>query len=372
MTTTFEDHGPPPDAERRRSRGRRFRDEHGRRRVLLVVLVLVVVPLAFIAIAATWFWWQLDPPGSAGETVEVRIDDGWSVSRIGDELNDRGVIGSSFVFNVYARLSGSSDFQAGTYDLKRDMGVRDAAATLEEGPRIDYLELAVPPGLWVDEIAARVQELPGRSGETFLESTKNGSARSKYQPETAAAGARNPLEGLLWPDTYRVAESEDEIDVLASMVEQFDVHADEVSLAGASTEGRTPYEILVVASLIESEAKVDGDRPLIASVIYNRLRDGMPLQIDATVLYAVGDAEKQTITVQDLDFDSPYNTYKVPGLPPTPIASVTQASLQAAISPAATDFLYYVIANADGSHAFAETFEEHEANIEAARAQGLL
>ena len=367
MTTTFEDFDSSPDADPRRGR-----DERSRRRVFIIVLVLVVVPLAFIAVAATWFWWQLDPPGAAGETVEVRIDDGWSVSRIGDELNDRGIIGSAMVFNVYARLSGSTDFQAGTYDLQRDMGVRAAVSTLEDGPRLDYLELAVPPGLWADEIASRVAELPGRDGDTFLESTKNGSARSKYQPETPSADARNPLEGLLWPDTYRVAESEDEIDVLASMVEQFDTHADALNLSSATTEGLTPYQIITVASLIEAEAKVDADRPLIASVIYNRLRGGMPLQIDATVLYAVGDPEKQTITEADLALESPYNTYKVNGLPPTPIASVTEASLQAAISPAATNYLYYVVGNADGSHAFAETFEEHQQNIENARAQGLL
>jgi cell division protein YceG involved in septum cleavage len=132
------------------------RDARQRRRVWAVVVLLVVVPLAALAVIGGWFWFQLDPPGTSGETVEVRVDDGWSVSRIGEELADRDIIGSSLVFNVYTRLSGKTDFQAGTYDLKRDMGVRDAVSTLEAGPRIDYLELAVPPGLWIPEIAERV------------------------------------------------------------------------------------------------------------------------------------------------------------------------------------------------------------------------
>lgn len=345
----------------------RGRDDGPRRRVWIFVVALVAIPLGLLATAALWFWWQLDPPGSPGETVEVSVDDGWSVSRIGDELAEEDVISSSFVFNVYARLSGQTDFQAGTYDLKRDMGVRDAVSTLEAGPRLDYVELAVPPGLWLVEVADRVDELPGRQGEAFLEATRNRAARSKYQPE-----GQPSLEGLLWPDTYRVAETEDEIDIANAMTREFDEHADAVGLATATTEGRTPYEIIVVASLIEAEAKVDDDRPLIASVIYNRLREGMPLQIDATVLYAVGDAQKQTITAADLDVDSPYNTYRVAGLPPTPIGSVSEASLRAAISPAQTDFRFYVIADEDGRHAFARTFEEHEANIEVARERGLL
>jgi peptidoglycan lytic transglycosylase G len=343
------------------------RDRRARRRVWAVVLILVVVPLAALSAVLLWFWWQLDPPGSPGETVEIRVDDGWSVSRIGDELVDRDVIGSSLVFNAYTRLSGKTDFQAGTYDLQRDMGVRDAVSTLESGPRIDYVELTVPPGLWLREIADRVDELPDQSGQAFLENTQNGSARSKYQP-----AGQTSLEGLLWPDTYRVSDTEDEIDVVANMVAQFDQHADALGLETATTEARSPYEILTIASLIEAEAKVDEDRPLIGSVIYNRLRDGMPLQIDASVLYASGDPEKQTITVEDLAFDSPYNTYVHGGLPPTPIGSVTEASLRAAMAPAQTEFRYYVVGDAEGRHVFAETGEEHQRNVDAARAAGLL
>jgi len=342
-------------------------DRRHRRRVWTVVAMLVLIPVIVFGSMAGWFVWQLDPPGKSGETVEVRVDDGWSVSRIGDELVDRGVIGSSLVFSVYSRLKSNSDFQAGTYRLKHDMGVRNAVAALEAGPHLDYTELAVPPGLQVSEVASRVGELPGRSGDAFLAAVRSGAKRSKYQPK-----GNTSLEGLLWPDTYRVADTDDEIDVLGSMVSEFEQHADALGLETATTQGRTPYEILTIASLIEAEAKVDEDRPLIASVIYNRLREGMKLQIDATVLYASGDPSKVTITHDDLEKDSPYNTYTREGLPPTPIGSVSEASLRAALAPADTPYFYYVVGDAEGRHKFAVTGEEHERNVEAARAAGLL
>ncbi len=343
-------------------------DHRHRRRVWAVVLILVVAPLLVIGVAALWFWWQLDPPGSAGDTVEVRVDDGWSVSRIGDELVDRDVIGSSVVFNVYTRLKDRRDFQAGTYDLERNMGVSAAVSALEAGPTIDYGEVAVPPGLWTQEVATRVgEQLPGHNSDAFLAAVRSGAKRSKYQPE-----GNTSLEGLLWPSTYRIADTDDEIDVLGAMVSEFERNADALLLESASVEGRTPYEILVIASLIEAEAGTDEDRPLIASVIYNRLREDMPLQIDATLLYASGDPTKQSISEADQQVDSPYNTYLNKGLPPTPIAGVSEASLRAALAPADTDFRFYVVADASGRHAFAPTYEEHLANIEAARAAGIL
>jgi UPF0755 protein len=358
---TIGDEGPDPrapDAERRRHR----------RRVWAVSLLLIGVPLAMFAAIGTWFWWQLDPPGKQGELVQVRVDDGWSVSRIGDELVDRDVIGSSLVFNVYTRLHDQRDFQAGTYALHRNMGVRGAVDTLKSGPKLDYAMLAVPPGLWTQEVAQRVgEQLPGRSAEAFLTAARNGSKRSKYQPQ-----GQTSLEGMLWPDTYKIADTDDEIDVLGTMVSEFEKHADALGLEHATTEGRTPYEILTVASLIEGEAKFDEERPLIASVIYNRLRENMKLQIDATVLYASGDPSKQTITRADLDLDSPYNTYKVNGLPPTPINNPSAASIEAALHPAQTNYLFYVVKDKEGHHAFAATGEEHEKNVEAARAAGLL
>jgi UPF0755 protein len=338
-----------------------------RRRVAVVVVALVVIPVMVVLIAGGWFWWQLDPPGGEGAAVQVQVERGWGVPRIADELAARGVIDSAVVFNVYARLNGDTKFQAGTYELHKHSGVRGAIDSLKQGPRIDYTTLAVPPGLWLQQISTRVGTLPGRDGEVFLEDTKNNAVRAPLQPENVSS-----LEGLLWADTYKVSDSEDEIDVLKTMVDLFQKKATEIGLPTASVDGHGAYDIVKVASLVEAEAGTDADRPLIASVIYNRLKQNMPLQIDATLIYSRGDPKNRTLSDADKAIDSPYNTYTHTGLPPTPISSVSPASLRAAMAPAPTTYLYYNLAGKDGHSAFASTYDEHLQNVEKAKQAGVL
>lgn len=356
----------PVTSERRSERPERGRKRPGRRRRLVVLLVVLGLSLAALAGGARWVQVQLDPPGAPGAEVAVTLEEGWGVSRIADELARLDVIGSSLVFQVYVRLSGSGPFQAGDYTLRHDLGVKDAVDALEVGPTIAYQELRVPPGLRLVEIARRVEEqLPGLTAERFLEVAASGKVRSKYQPR----GVRS-LEGLLWPDTYRFVKSDNERDVLRTMVKELDRRASRLGI-GTAANGLSPYETLIVASLVQSEAKVDEDRPLIASVVMNRLAQDMPLQIDATVLYAIGE-RKASNTAADRATESPYNTYLVRGLPPTPISGVAAVSIDAALNPAVSSYLYYVVADEEGHHAFAETYEEHLANVEAAREKGLI
>jgi UPF0755 protein len=341
-----------------------------RQRTALVIIALVVVPLIVLASGGIWFWWQLDPPGGAGSKIQVEIARGCGVPCIGDELSSKGVIGSSFVFSVYSRLNGDSKYEAGTYELRKHMGVRNAVKTLAAGPRIDYTKLTVPPGLWESEIASRVAALGGRSADAFLAATQNNAVRSDFEPPDT-----HNLEGLLWPDTYKISASEDEIQVLQTMRTTFQEKAASLGLTPATTvQGHDAYDIIKIASLVEAEAKVPEDRPLIASVIYNRLAHNPPmqLQIDATLIYARGDPQKRTLTNADKQIKSPYNTYAHFGLPPTPIAAVSAASLEAALHPAQTNYLFYVVINKNGKHAFASTLQEHQHNIEIARQNGVL
>jgi UPF0755 protein len=340
-----------------------------RRRTAYVVIGLVIVPLIVLAIGAVWFQWQLDPPGSAGKKVEVQIARGCGVPCIGDLLSSKGIISSSLVFSLYSRLNGDSKFEAGTYELRKNMGVRPAVNTLKAGPRIDYTKLTIPPGLWLKEIGDRVGKLGGRDQEAFLEATQNNAVRSEFEP----AGVNN-LEGLLWPDTYKISDSEDEIEVLKTMVHTFDEKATALGLANANVQGHGPYDILKVASMVEAEAKTAKDRPLIASVIYNRLAHdpAMQLQVDATLIYARRDPKNRSLTNADKAIQSPYNTYLHFGLPPTPIAAISEASLRAALHPATTDYLFYVVIDKQGNHAFATTLEQHQVNIEQARRNGAL
>jgi UPF0755 protein len=182
------------------------------------------------------------------------------------------------------------------------------------------------------------------------------------------------LEGLLFPDTYLIGPNWTDEQIVQRLVDRFDEIADTVGLA--SVQGLTPYQAVVAASLIQTEAKVTDDAPQISAVIRNRIAQGMQLQIDSTLCYSrfvtTGIGCPPVPTDADKEIDSPYNTYRISGLPPTPISSVTEASLRAAVTPANVPYLFYVISDAEGRHAFATTLEEHNQNVAAARAKGLL
>lgn len=344
----------PPGPPRRGRTGRRRRGP-----IILILLAILLIPLL---VAAGWLWYQVNPPGDAGPVVQVEVQKGWGVSRIADELERRDVIDSALAFQLYARFSGAGPFQAGTYRMREHMGASPAAAVLERPPALQYRKLALIPGLTLDMIADRVGQIPGLNRDRFLEVARSNTIRSKFEPATVTS-----LEGLTWPDTYYVSKADDETSVLRTLVSEFDKQATRAGLAGSAD----PYRTVIIASLIQTEAKLDEDRPKIAAVVENRLRDDMPLQIDATLLYARG-SRVGPITDADYNRDSPYNTYRNKGLPPTPISTVTRVSLDAALHPANVPYKFYVVSNAAGGHAFATTYAEHQRNVEAARRKGLL
>jgi UPF0755 protein len=344
---------PPSPAARPRTTNRRR---------WLWIAVLAAVILVPILIVGGWYWYQTYPPGDPGRRVEVEIRDGWGTGQIADELAQRDVVGSALAFRLYTRVSGAGPFQAGTYPMRENMGSADAASTLERPAAQTYRRLALIPGLTLNMIADRVGQLPGMNRDRFLQVAQSGTVRSKFQP-----AGNSSLEGLTWPDTYYVSKADTEESLLRTLVQHFDKEATKAGL-GTSPD---PYRTLIIASLIQTEAKLDEDRPLIAAVVDNRLRDGMQLQIDATLLYARGSREGP-ITQADYDRDSPYNTYRNTGLPPTPISTVTATSIDAALHPADVPYKFYVLIDKSGKHKFATTYEEHQRNVAEARRKGLL
>ena len=340
-----------------------------RRRFIAVAVVLALLILPFV-VAAGWFYFQVEPRGGEGETVQLTIEDGWSTGQVGSALAEADIVGSAFAFRIWATVTGAGPFDPGTYTFRTNMGTRAAANVLKAGqPAVpeSSTTLLIPPGLTLNQIADRVGQLPGHSRETFLQVANSGIVRSKYQPPGV-----NSLEGYLFPDTYFIGANEDDGDIVKRLVERFDEIGDRVGLANsAATNGLTPQQTVVAASLIQTEAKLAEDAPLISAVIRNRIREGMPLQIDSTLCFAKGGCPPVP-TNADKAIDSPYNTYKIIGLPPGPIASVTEANLRAAINPANVTYKYYVLSDANGKHAFSNTLAEHEANVRAARAKGLI
>jgi UPF0755 protein len=357
--------GEGPPSRRERAARRREEQQRRRRRRWLVLGVLAVLVLPFV-IAAGWFAWQMFPPGGEGDPVIVTVQSGWGAKEIGDELAAKDVVGSSLAFQVWFRVSGGSA-RAGAYDLHQDMGVKSASDALERGPSSaagssEHQELALPPGLRLEQIADRVGALPGHDRAAFLALAQSGTIRSKYQ------GDQTSVEGFTFPATYFVEGLSDE-QILRTIVGEFDKRADALGLANATAAtGLTPQQTVVVASLVQAEAGTPEDAPKIAAVVRNRLRQGMPLQIDATLCYAKGGCPPVPSNA-DKQIDSPYNTYRVNGLPPTPIMTVTEQSLRAALAPANVPYLFYVTGK-DGVTYYATTLAEHEANIKAHGVRG--
>lgn len=337
-------------------------------RLLLLTIILFGVLGSAVFIAYSWVRNQIDPPGPPGQQVLVAIPQGASTNDIARILADESVVANALVTRFAWR--GDGPYQAGDYQFNQNMSLTEAEAVLAAGPLVlPGKSVTLPEGLWLTDIAARLLDAFPEFNETELNAALYaGSVRSSLQPE----GNIN-LQGLLFPDTYQVGEDdfEDEAGLIARMAEKFDEVVAELGYSEAPTRiGLTPYEVVIVASMVEEEARVSEDRARIARVIYNRLAQDMRLEIDATVLFAI-QRHTADLTVEDLAVDSPYNTRLYKGLPPTPIATPGRAALEAALNPAEGDWLFYVLADADGSHFFTDNYDEFLEQVNSSRAEGL-
>ena len=364
MTDTTDDRDPaqpvPDEYEE-------FPEPRRRHRALGVFLVLLVALLVAAGLGVRWVERQIHPPGPVRGQVAITIPPGSSTGRIGQLLERKDVVADAGVFRWYVRLLSAGPFQAGDFTFRRRDDLKRVVDVLERGPDVRRDRITIPEGLTLEQIAARVGRLPGRSAETFKQVATSGKVRSQLQPPAATN-----LEGLLYPDTYYVTDADDETDILTRMVARFDQVAGELGYAGTpQAVGRSPYETVIVASMVEREAKVPEDRAKIARVIYNRLQRDMLLQVDATLIYGLGGGKERLLNT-DLASDSPYNTYRRKGLPPTPIASAGRAALQAALAPEPGPWLYYVLADQDGRQAVAVTGADFERLRRQAQAKGLL
>jgi UPF0755 protein len=268
------------------------------------------------------------------------------------------------LFRLYVRVHGAGTVQAGSYALRRDDSYGDVVGALGHGPTAD--RVTIPSGATLADVAARVGQLRGHSAAGFLAAANSGQVHSAFAPPGTTS-----LEGLIQPASYSFKPSTDDLTILGQMVAGFDSQATSSGLAQQAARIKvTPYEALIVASIIEREAKVPADQGRVAQVVYNRLAKGMPLQLDSTVIYALG-GHLTTLTKADFNIASPYNTYRVAGLPPTPIANPSEASLLAAVNPTPGPWLYFVVVAPDGTEAFSTTLAEQNANIALAHQRGL-
>lgn len=313
---------------------------------------------------------ELEQPAGSDDTVLVFIvEPGETVAEIAARLKKEGLISDAELFRRYLQYHGlDAGIEAGEFTLRQTMTIPDVAQALQRGQRPEQV-VTIQEGLRLEQVAAVVAEQTSISQDEFLALVTDGWQELGlpfdflvHLPPTAT------LNGFLFPETYRLPEDGTGVDLLSRMLETFDARVTPDMQAAAASRGLNVYELVTLASIVEREAVLDQERPLIAGVYHNRLDGGWFLSACPTVQYALGDAGDwwPSLALDDLESDSPYNTYRNPGLPPAPICSPGLASIQASAYPADTDYYFFLVdcTKNDGSHLFALTEEEHLSNYE--------
>jgi UPF0755 protein len=292
--------------------------------------------------------------GNAGAPVRrVTIPQGSSFAAAADSLESAGVLGSPRLFRIYASLTGRDrDIKAGTYLLEPGLSWNELIQALSAGRGIEQ-SITVPEGLSLREIIPLLARSIGAPVESLWTVARDSATRRRLGVPT------RDLEGYLFPDTYRFMYGTSAREAVRDMVRRFEDVWDPAWNARVAEMGMSRHAVITLASIVEKEARLAEERPVIAAVYHNRLRQGMPLQADPTIQYAIGE-HRNRVLYRDLKIDSPYNTYRNRGLPPGPIASPGRASIEAALFPANVPYRYFV-AHPDGHHEFRVTFEEHTA-----------
>jgi UPF0755 protein len=330
-------------------------------RKLFVILVIVVVVLAVGAgLLGSVVWGRLHEPykGYAPAEQFVEIPQGSGTNEIGRRLVDAGVVRDLFIFRAAMWWSGDSrSLKAGEYRFAGPMNAAQVVEKLARG-EVHARRITFPEGLTILDMAKIYEDRGFGRAADFVAAAGDVSLIKGLDPEAP------DLEGYLYPETYAIPRGTPAARLVTLMVERFlGAYTDDLQQQ-ASAQGLTTRQVVTLASLVEKETGQEQERPLVAAVYRNRMKLGMGMQADPTVIYALQKAGKYDGNIRraDLQFDSPYNTYKYPGLPPGPIASPRKASLAAALAPADVTYLYFVSRN-DGTHVFATTLAEHNKNV---------
>ncbi len=309
---------------------------------------------------------QIEAAPVAGRPVTITVSKGESATDIGNALAAAGVVRSSRLFEVLVGITGVQNaLEAGEYQFEPGLPAIEVVRRIAEGKTASR-QVTIPEGLRVEQVGELLEKNKIVSKQDFVAAL----VKSRYNVPFLAQVPGDDLEGFVFPASYAFSPNESATQVVQAMLQAFQDHvADKIQLEG---QNLTLAEVVTLASIVEREAATPSERPVIASVYLNRLRAGIPLQADPTVQFALASDPanvakygywKKALTLGDLKFASPYNTYVHGGLPPGPIANPGLASIEAVIRPAHTDYLFFV-AKGDGTHVFAKTLSEHLKNVE--------
>lgn len=317
-------------------------------------IIIGIVAITVISFSAIIGWTLAQPVNSKGEAVLITIKQGTPAKVIAEELEKQKLIKNAFVFRFVAKLQGlENSLQAGEYSLSPAMPIRQMLSMMSQG-QTAYQEITIPEGYTVDQIADLLAEKKLASPTKFKAVAKN---YTPFSYMTPTPNTKYSVEGFLFPDTYRLARGTSEEALITMMVKQFDAKLNPEFRQRATALGISIRDVIIMASLVEKEAKLNEEQPIIAGVFANRIKQNMPLQSCATIQYILGNP-KAELTIQDTQIVSPYNTYQNMGLPPGPIANPGTAAIKAVLFAEKTDYLYFV-ADQQGKHHFSTTYGEH-------------
>ena len=316
-------------------------------RPLIVLLLIIVIALTSMFIST------INKPLKISDSQVVDVKEGDSFYSIINSLSNENKIKSPFIIKIYAKLTGLDlEVVPGSHTLDKGMSVKDIAKTLKDTNNANEITLTIPEGFNIEDIAARVEEKGICSKDEFLNAVKSYPLPSYVKDNS---DKRYNLEGFLFPDTYNFEIGVEPQYIIKTMIKRLEEVWNEIT-QGLDIKEDNIENIINVASIIEKEARVDEDRPLIASVIYNRLKQNMPLQIDATVIYAHG-YYIENVRNRHLAIESKYNTYLHKGLPVGPICNPGAPSIKAALHPSDTNYLFYLLAS-DDEHYFTDNYDD--------------
>lgn len=325
--------------------------------IYIVFLSLIVLPIAFVM----WWYGSLEPLSETGQEQIFEVKQGMTAGQVADELEDKKIIQSAQAFKQLSKLNNAdSKLMAGQYLVSPTMSARDVLDILLKGPEPEITKVTIPEGYTVAQVLATLEKNGLGTKKELSKAMESFTAKDYSFLQDIPTGEKR-LEGFIFPDTYFFDKESQPKEVIDRFLERFDQELDQKTRAKLKELNLSVYDWVTMASIVEREAVKAEERPLIAGVFYNRLRIGMSLQSCATVQYILGEI-KPVLSIEDTQIDSPYNTYINPGLPPGPISNPGHASLEAALYPDDTDYLYFV-AKSDGSHAFAVTYNQHLQNI---------
>lgn len=340
----------------------------------LAVLLLIVM----IGAGATGFYvyTSMLPVEAKEQPVKITIEPGTGTAHIAKLLENEGLIKNSFLFVSYLKWkSEGSRFQAGTYEMQPGITYDEIIAKLNSGDvvKAEMIRFTIPEGFTVKQMADKLAEEGLVDQAVFLKLAKDAAGLNDELLSQIPTDERLTyrLEGYLFPETYELKKGSNEQDIIARMLQETRTRIDKIPDFEQKLQARslTFNELMTIASLVEREVVVDRERPLVAGVIYNRLKDGMKLEIDATVQYVLDKPKERLLNADLRSVDSPYNTYLYEGLPPGPIAAPSLKSIEAALEPKPSDYLFYVTKkDGSGEHLFAKTYKEHLKNIETSKA----